>query len=465
MQNNIDKDINLFFPKESNFLLLGGNFLFSKRLYEIIKRQSKIKRIDYKHEYTLEHFPCINDTTFKIHLESFKKIKALIELHNANTLIFTSEILLFLSDDDYLYFVNLLKEIAKLNIKLIFISIANPLHICKKVNGENELSNMASKNWYSTRLTEIENLHHPKNDLIYKFSSYCTYITSNLQTNPLELLGNDKKIINICQEESLNEFSLSLADDIIQDIILNLSNTDRVTFNESFKTVTLSFIQKHFSNGDLYSYINTQSKCSLNLIYRKKPYEITNNDSVANWRFKLGYSLKKNIPEDIIDELDIIIPIPETGKYYAQGLSSSLNKPYLEAFYKQSEIGRSFDINDTEKRNQFINSKLGLLPDLIKGKNIGIVDEAIFTGQTLKIVSDLLQNTLVKKIYFFIASPVCKNKCKFNMQPDRDLLCENKTLDDLISHFNVNGVFFQDLDSFKEILSSAGFGYICCFSK
>jgi amidophosphoribosyltransferase len=464
MQNNIDKDINLFFPEEFNLLLLGGNFLFSKRLYEIIKRQSKIKRIDYKHEHTLEYFSCIDDSTFKIHLEPFKKIQALTDLYNSDTLIFTSEIFLFLSNDNYLHFFNLLKEIKKLNIKLIFISITNPLHICKNINGTNELSNMSNKNWYYDRLDQVKNILDSKKDLIYEFSSYCTYVTSSLQTNPLEVLNTQK--LNICQKEILNEFSLSLADDIIQDIIYNLSKTDKIIFNNnSFNNITLSFVLNDFSKKDLYSYTDTQSKCSLNLIYRKKPHEISNGESVANWRFKLGCSLEKNIPKDIIDELDAIIPIPETGKYYAQGLSYILNKPYLEVFYKQSEIGRSFDINDTKKREQFINSKLGLLPDLLDNKIIGIVDEAIFTGQTLKIVSDLLQNTSVKKVYFFIASPICKNKCKFNMQPDRDLLCENKTLDDLISYFNIDNIFFQDLNSFKEILLSSGFGHICCFTK
>ena len=108
---------------------------------------------------------------------------------------------------------------------------------------------------------------------------------------------------------------------------------------------------------------------------------------------------------------------------------------------------------------------VGILPDLVNGKNVGIVDEAIFTGQTLKIVRKLLQSTSVEKIYFFIGSPMCKTKCKFNMQPDRELLCRNKTIDDLVSYFDINNIIFQDLDSFSNILSLSGFEHICCFSK
>lgn len=465
MKNKIDKDISLFFPKEFNFLLLGGNFLFSKRLYEIMKREYKIKRIDYKNDFVEEYFSCIDNTTFKIHLESYKKIQAIINLHNSNTLIFTSEILLFLSKEDYVQFLNTLKELKKDNTKFIFISIKSPLHICKKLNGKNELSNMSSKDWYHSRLREIEAVLNPEIDLIYQFSSYCTYLDSNLQTNPLQLFGVDKAAIDVCEDERLNPFSLNLADDIIQDMVDNLSKTNKIVFNSLTKDVTLESIRSNFFNEDLYSYVSKQARCSLHLIYRKKPHETVNNSSVAEWRFRLGYLLKTNITQNVIDELDAIVPIPETGKYYAQGLAHSLNKPYTEAFYKQSEIGRSFDINNKEEREQFINSKLGIIPDLVNGKTIGIVDEAIFTGQTSKIVRELLRNTAVKKIYFFIASPVCRNKCKLNMQPDRNLLCENKTIDDLVSYFDIDGIFFQDLDSFSHIVSSSGFNHTCCFSK
>lgn len=463
IKNKIDKDLNLFLPDEFNFLLLGGNFLFSKRLYEIMKRDYKIKRIDYKHEYKQEYFPCIDNTTFKIYLESYKKIEGLISLYNSDALIFTSEILLFLSNENYLQFVDTLKQIKKLNIKLIFIAISNPLHICKGHDNKNELSDMSSKLWYQDRLKEIKSILDTKKDLIYNFSSYCTYVDSNLQTNPIELLKS-KQILNISKQETTSTFFLYLADDVIDDIIINLPNINIITFNKNITPTSLLCIYNNFYKTELYSYINKQTKCSINLIYRKKPHELANNNSIADWRFQLGKSLKKRIPDNIIDELDAIVPIPETGKYYAQGLANSLNKTYLEAFYKQSEMGRSFDINDAQKREQFINSKLGVIPDLITGKTIGIVDEAIFTGQTLKIARNLIKNISIKKIYFFIGSPMCKNKCKLNMQPNRDLLCKNKNINDLISYFDIDGIVFQDLESFKNIVSASGFEHTCCFS-
>ena len=64
---------------------------------------------------------------------------------------------------------------------------------------------------------------------------------------------------------------------------------------------------------------------------------------------KLGALLKNQIPTDVLDTIDAVVPVPETGKYYAQGLAMESNKPYLETSFEKTDVGRSFDIKHTEK--------------------------------------------------------------------------------------------------------------------
>jgi amidophosphoribosyltransferase len=463
MKNIIDKDISLFLPKKYNFLLLGGNFLFSKRLYEITKRQFEIKRIDYDFSSTEEYYSCINSNVFDIYLEPAMKIKTMIDLHNSDVLIFTSEVLLFLNESKFEEFLQVIKQLKEINIKIVFISIDSPLHICKNALEELELTNMVSKPWYSYRINEIKNLLDTNKDLIYNFSSHVTYVSSNIQTNVVDLLKSNQPF-NVCLKDYFCNFYLSISDNVINDLITKFNITGKLSYdNSNSKIVDLVYIKKYLLEDSLYSYVFNQSNCSVNLIYRKKSSEIERNKSVANWRYELGSSLAESVSTSIVDELDIIVPIPETGKYYAQGLSNSLNKPYVEAFYKKAEIGRSFDIANSEKRGQFLDYKLGILNDLVNNKVVGIVDEAIFTGQTLKLVKLLLDSSAVKKIYFFIASPQCNNMCCFNMMPERNLLSSKKTLDEIISYFGVEGIIFQDINKYKNTAHSAGFICTRCF--
>lgn len=415
MHNNIDKDIRLFIPPKSELLLFGGNFLFSKRLYELVKRNSNIKRIDFKDQ-----------------IETPNRIKGLIEYYNSNTFIFTSELFLNLDQSNFLKFKELISTLKiNLDLKFIFISVSKPLK-----------TNLLPE--YHLRIQEIKNILNIKKDLFYEFPSFITYVDSNIEDNPIGKLSKN---------DNIND--TYLADDIIKDIVENFNNVGKISFNKDNNTQSFK---------EAYNYVENQSKCSLGIIYRKKPQEVVNGRSIADWRFELGSALKQTIPINIINELDLIVPIPETGKYYAQGLASSLNKDYVEAFYKKSEIGRSFDIKDTKKRQEFIDSKLGLISNLVDKKNIGIVDEAIFTGATLKTVSNLLKNTQVGKVYFFIPTPECRFRCNFNMQPDRELLLETVNKEDLATYFNIEDIYFQNLPIFSKILSTSGYK-ICCFSN
>jgi len=420
MQDSIDKDVRLFIPQKYKFLLFGGNFLFSKRLYEIAKRELKIKRIDFNNQ-----------------IESSDRIKGLIKYYNFDTFIFTSEILLKLDEEDFIKFKKVISSLKDLsNLKFIFISITKPL-------------NPTPPNYY-TRIQGIKNILDLKQDMFYEFSSFITYVDSNIEKNPLNVLSS-----NSVTSLSLLKNDVHLSDDIINDIIYNRKGTGNFSFNNSNVSKTFK---------EVCNYAQTQSKCSLNIIYRKKPYEIVNNRSVADWRFELGASLTSVIPNEIKDNLDLIIPVPETGRYYAQGLASKLKKPYIEAFYKKAEIGRSFDISNVERRQEFIDSKLGLISNLVDNKNVGIIDEAIFTGSTLKTVSNLLKSTNVNKVYYFIPSPECKFKCDYNMQPDRKLISESFSPDELSDYFNIEGVYFQKLSTFSDLMYPSGYN-VCCFFK
>ncbi len=464
MKNIIDKDISLFLPKKYKFLLLGGNFLLSKRLYEITKRQFEIKRIDYDFKNTEEYFPCIDSLGFDIFLEPAKKIQTIIDLHNSNVLVFTSEILLLLNETKFQEFIEVIKDLKKRNIRIVFLSIINPLHICKNKNQEIELTNMMSKSWYISRIVLLQNLLDLSKDLLFQCSSFITYVRSNIQVNIIDLEKTQQNFLT-CPEESHFKFPISIADDIISSLINNIELVGHFSYNEqNSRQIQMRFIEDFLKTDYICNYVKTQSLCSVNLIYRKKSSEIERDKSIANWRYDLGKNLGQNLSDVIKNEIDIVIPVPETGKYYAQGLSNILEKPYVEAFYKKTEIGRSFDIADEEKRQNFLDSKLGILSDLVANKVVAIVDEAIFTGQTLKLVKSLLDSASVEKIYFFIASPICSKKCNFNMMPDRKLLSSEYGQDDMVRYFNIQGIIFQDLKSFEDISFDAGFTCTKCFN-
>ena len=300
--------------------------MLSKRLYEITKRQFEIKRIDYDFKNTEEYFPCIDSLGFDIFLEPAKKIQTIIDLHNSNVLVFTSEILLLLNETKFQEFTEVIKDLKKRNIRIVFLSIINPLHICKNKEQEIELTNMMSKSWYISRIVLLQNLLDLSKDLLFQCSSFITYVRSNIQVNIIDLEKTQQNFLT-CPEESHFEFPISIADDIISSLINNIELVGHFSYNEqNSRQIQMRFIEDFLKTDYICNYVKTQSLCSVNLIYRKKSSEIERDKSIANWRYDLGKNLGQNLSDVIKNEIDIVIPVPETGKYYAQGLSNILEK-------------------------------------------------------------------------------------------------------------------------------------------
>lgn len=70
-----------------------------------------------------------------------------------------------------------------------------------------------------------------------------------------------------------------------------------------------------------------QAHCAVNYLYRKAPEDAFGSRTIAQFRSELGKALASSIPRDVVESVDMIVPVPETGKIYAQGLAAALGLP------------------------------------------------------------------------------------------------------------------------------------------
>jgi hypothetical protein len=465
-------------------LLLGAELLFSTRLNELISRYGKVTKYNFKVYLNDDSRPYFD-------FSDLHDVEGLILLNKITCVVMTSELLFFLQNNNqFQFFITFVTRLKNRNIvRFIFISITSPL--VGDVNLLTTKVTVMPDAIYTRRLNETKSMLDLTIDTIFELSSYYTYNKSKLQANPIHQILNVEHDSQVISDYDVF-FCDNSADELISSIINNYTKVGYVNIDRKSQLNLGSFIdnlRNVFNKSQAESYSPTlsssntefssnfdstdqsivrlfnQSHCALNSIYRMRPNESLQNVSVASFRSSLGEKLANFVPTNILNRIDIIVPVPETGKHYAQGLANALAVPYIEAIYKKIDVGRGFDIGNFDKRKAFIRSKLGLIEDLVEGKNIAIVDEAIFTGATLKIVCEMLIMSPVNEIYILIPTPECKNQCNYNMQPDRTLLAEYIRPSDMASYFNVNGVFFQNLGDFEGIMSR--FQYYCakCFGS
>ncbi|EAK9999108.1 glutamine amidophosphoribosyltransferase [Campylobacter lari] len=195
-----------------------------------------------------------------------------------------------------------------------------------------------------------------------------------------------------------------------------------------------------------------QKFCSLRLLYQGDPGDIVLSQSVGKFRIKLGELLAKYVDDKVISRIDFIVPVPSSGIFYAVGLSKATKIPMLPALKKNKVSERAFEIQNVDVRKRYLFDNMKIYSELIKDKNIILVDEAIFTGATLKVMCEILKQNGVKEIYLAIPSPKCFSQCKYLVHPKRKLLLDKISEDYISSYFKVNNAFFLPLIEYVEVL-------------
>ena len=200
-----------------------------------------------------------------------------------------------------------------------------------------------------------------------------------------------------------------------------------------------------------FKYCNYNPKpCIFEWIYIAREDSIIHNVSVLQSRYKMGEYLAKKILNDGINlnDIDLIVPIPDTSRPVALKISEMLNIPYREAIIKNRYIARTFIMDNQIKRKKNIKRKLSLVNEIVYNKNILIVDDSIVRGNTIQHIIDMLYNSKVKSIIVASSAPVIKyqNFYGLDIPTKEELIANNKNISQIESEFNIKKLIYLSID-------------------
>jgi amidophosphoribosyltransferase len=125
------------------------------------------------------------------------------------------------------------------------------------------------------------------------------------------------------------------------------------------------------------------SPCIFEYVYLARPDSIIDGISVYNTRLLMGETLAEKILEQRPDhDIDVVIPIPDTGRTAALPLAQKLNVRYSEGFIKNRYIPRTFIMPGQEIRKKSVRQKLNAIESEFRGRNVLLVDDSIVRGTT-----------------------------------------------------------------------------------
>ncbi len=146
--------------------------------------------------------------------------------------------------------------------------------------------------------------------------------------------------------------------------------------------------------------------------YPNSTYEGVN---VEVMRYRNGAIMAKNDKyAGLIDEIDYVGGVPDSGTPHAIGYSNESGKHFARAFIKYTPTwARSFTPVSQKERSRVAKMKQIPVHDLIKDKNLLFVDDSIVRGTQLKGTVDFLYQNGAKSVHMRSACPPIMYGCKY----------------------------------------------------
>jgi amidophosphoribosyltransferase len=154
-----------------------------------------------------------------------------------------------------------------------------------------------------------------------------------------------------------------------------------------------------------------KAHCMFEWIYFARPDSVMDGREVYDVRKQVGIILAKEAPADV----DLIMPVPDSGRAHALGYSIGSGIPYEEGFMKNRFVGRTFILPDQKLREQAVSMKMNAIRSTVNGKRILIVDDSIVRGTTLKKLINVLRDAGAKEVHVRIGSPPIIAPCYYGV--------------------------------------------------
>ena len=209
--------------------------------------------------------------------------------------------------------------------------------------------------------------------------------------------------------------------------------------------------------------------CIFEFVYLARPDSVMDGISVYQARLNMGETLAQRVISTIPpNEIDVVIPIPESSRPSAMQLAQRLGKPYREGFVKNRYVGRTFIMPGQEVRKKSVRQKLNAIGLEFKNRHVLLVDDSIVRGTTSKEIVQMARDAGARKVYMASAAPPVRfpNVYGIDMPTKKELIAYGRSLEEVRQFIGADALIYQDVDAMKRVVAQlnphvAGFEASC----
>ncbi len=188
--------------------------------------------------------------------------------------------------------------------------------------------------------------------------------------------------------------------------------------------------------------------CIFEFIYFARPDSTIYGQNVYQTRKALGRHLAKEAPV----HADLVMPFPDSGTYAALGFSQAAGLPFEMAMIRNHYVGRTF-IQPTQSMRDFgVRVKLNPVKQLLKGKDIIIIEDSIIRGTTVKTRVKALRKLGVNRIHMRVSGPPHRFPCHYGIDFSTrgELIAAEKSQKELGDILGLDTLYYLSLEGLLE---------------
>lgn len=186
------------------------------------------------------------------------------------------------------------------------------------------------------------------------------------------------------------------------------------------------------------------SHCIFEFIYFARPDSYIFNKNVYLVRKNLGKNLYKECPL----QADFVMPFPDSGNYAAIGYSQASGLPIEVAMIRNHYVGRTF-IQPSEKiRNVSVKMKLNPVKNILKGKEVIIIDDSLVRGTTSRNRLKSIKEAGAKKIHFLLSCPPLRFPCFFGIDfpSSAELIAHKHSVEEIRKFLDIDTLYYLSIE-------------------
>jgi len=209
------------------------------------------------------------------------------------------------------------------------------------------------------------------------------------------------------------------------------------------------------------------SPCIFEYVYFARPDSVIDGVSVYRSRIEMGTSLGRQIRQNlggtnknVANEIDVVIPVPDTSNPSALATATELALPYREGFVKNRYVGRTFIMPSQSERRSSVRRKLNANKSEFQGKRVLLVDDSIVRGTTSFEIVQMAREAGAKKVYLASCSPPIRYNHIYgiDLADSKALVAHNRAISDIQNTLGCDGLFYQRTEDLIAACNNAALG-------